>query len=209
MIPGQQSSAECEQGRTHSRLVDPSETDPQKLTLCGIQFSIEKPPSAEPCRNAKTEAGVYWGVFYRQDEPYIVRVDQGSTAQFSAILLAPKASPTRYLPLDWNLFAGSTATLRFTGGMSTQYKEKIGSEALGLLSLPADVIDAYFSAVGSIVEKIGAAASGRAKADTTVAQQETALAEQEKKRLLAEEKLRLCQEAIRSHDNAKISMTCQ
>lgn len=204
--------ANCTPGLTHSIIIDPDLDieNKAKLKLCGIQFHITPPDSVTSDKmNARVEPGTYWGLFYRQDEPYILTTSEESPFHFSSALLAPNRSPIRYLPLEWNFFADSSSTIRFTGGMPTQYKEKMGSEALGLVSLPADVLDAYFSAIGSMFEKIGLASSAKSKTETAVASQETAFAEQERRRLLAEERLQACQQALASGDPTRVTAACQ
>lgn len=201
----------CAPGRTHTSIVDPvrDQDDPKKRILCGIQFEIEGPKETAPQRNAPLDPGTYSGIFYRQEVPYTISTPLGNDVRFSKIVLAPNSSPIRYLPLDWNFFADSSATLRFTGGTPTQYKEKIGSEAVGLLSLPADVLDAYFTALGSMFTKIATAATNKTSADTTGAAHQAAMANAEIKRLLAEQQLLACQQAIASKDPAKMEAACK
>lgn len=205
----------CAPGREHTTIVDPVDDKDSKdrLNLCGIQFEIKGPGKAESQRNATVEPGTYSGIFYRQDMPYTVSVVSTASGspiiRFSKTLFAPNSSPIRYLPFDWNFFADSSATLRFTGGVPTQYKEKIGSEAVGLLSLPADVLDAYFTALGGMFTKIATAATNKTTADTTGAAHAAAMVNAEMKRISAEQKLLACQQAIASKDPAKISAACQ
>lgn len=208
----------CAPGLTHSIVIDPSDTA-KNHSLCDIKFEIKGPEgpknpggSDDPVKGLSApmeENTSYGGVFYRQDEPYVVTAKGQNGENYSTVLFAPNRSPVQFLPLPRSFFADSDATLKFSGGMPTQYKRQAGSEFLGLVSIPADIIGAYLDAVGTVFSKIGTANSAEAKADALIHQQATALADQERKRIAAEEKLRRCQDAISSDDDAKIASACQ
>ena len=200
-------SASCPPGLTHTLVLDPD--DVGKHPLCGVKFTLKGPPEAKE-RSIESKSGTsHNGVFYRQEEPYTLTARGPNGATYSTVLLAPNASPTQFLPLPRTFFSDSDTTFGFDGGMPTQYKVKTGSEILEFLSIPADVLGAYFDAVGAVFAKIGAAASAESKADALISQQATALATQERQRLAAEAKLRACQEAVASGDSTKIAEACK
>jgi len=94
------------------------------------------------------------GVFYRQEEPYRVQVigrPGHHPVNTSLTVLSPSQSPVRFLPIEQTLFASNKADFSFADGVLTKYDQNADGELIGLLKLPADVIGAYFAAIGNVL----------------------------------------------------------
>ena len=138
--------------------------------------------------SGKTTAGIY----YRQNEPYLVTV-KGSNLSASTIVFSPSQSSTYFLPVSKTFFANNEAEFELEFGVPTKYKQETGSELLSLLKLPADVIGAYFAAVGQVFDNFKAA-------DTS----ETAALTESLKLELAKRKYEACIQAIKDEKPARI-----
>lgn len=91
------------------------------------------------------------GLYYRQQEPYLIQV-QGAGINSAAVLMAPNESPVRFLPVSKTFFSGNSADFAFEDGVPTKYKQETEGEIVALLKLPADVLSAYFSAAGAVFD---------------------------------------------------------
>jgi hypothetical protein len=97
----------------------------------------------------KTGTKEFSGIFYRQDIAYRISA-KSATVNKEAILYSPSQSQDLFLPISRSLFADSTATLTFEDGMPTGYTQDDKSELVGLFTIPAKVVSAYFGAVGQL-----------------------------------------------------------
>ncbi|WP_139214265.1 hypothetical protein [Pseudomonas sp. NFACC02] len=137
----------CTDG-THTFIV-PATQEPYSGTACGLNVSISKKQQRDVVSSRSLTANRS-GVYYRQAEPYLVSVSGGFNA--SALVFSPSQSPTYFLPISRTLFANGEADFGFVDGMPTKYNQSTDGEVVGLLTIPAAVIGAYFGAVGKLFE---------------------------------------------------------
>lgn len=150
----------CGEG-THTFIytVDPGGKD----DACDVTISIERfapagltvsgSPSA--AATAAPPQGSRSGLFYRQEEAFKVTA-KGPNVNSSAIVLSPSLSPTRFLPVSGSLFSSNEADFGFVDGMPTKYDQEVDGELVALFKLPAEVIGAYFGAVGKLFDNFKA-----------------------------------------------------
>lgn len=123
--------------------------------ICGANISIRRLAASKPTAKESTAgllSGGGAGIFYRQMEAYRVDVkgDKNSAMDTSSIELSPSLAPVRFLPIEKSLFANNTADFGFDDGIPTKYDQEADGELIALFKLPADVIGAYFAAVGKM-----------------------------------------------------------
>lgn len=132
----------------------PDENPPPDI--CGVKITIEdlmsqsdgKPAAEKTAPEAETS-----GLFYRQNHPYRLTVKAIETGiEVQSIQFSPSLSATHFLPVSRTLFANNNAEFVFNDGVPTKYKQDTDGEAIALLKLPADVIGAYFTAVGGVFD---------------------------------------------------------
>lgn len=160
---------------------------------CGLNVSITKlGASGGSAEHTKRKGGSVSGIYYRQNEPYEVTVI-GAGIVSSSIVFSPSDSNTYFLPVSKTFFASNEADFGLTDGVPTKYKQETESEVLSLFKLPADVIGAYFTAIGQVFDsfksndsKEGAALSESIKLE------------------LAKRKYEACLIAINAEDDEKI-----
>jgi hypothetical protein len=122
-------------------------------TICGLDISIA-PLGGKVNFEASTlatAAGNHSGIFYRQNLPYRVKVVDGASTT-ETIIFSPNLSPVQFLPVSKSFFSGNDADFGFVEGVPTKYNQVTQGEIVALLKLPADIIGAYFGAVGSIFD---------------------------------------------------------
>lgn len=138
------------------------------------------------------------GLYYRQEEAFSVEVkdptDPSNRVNTTSVVLSPSLSPTRFLPVARTLFARNEADFGFTDGMPTKYDQETEGELIGLFKLPAEVIGAYFAAVGRLFDNLKAQ-------DTKQAEVLVAAAKLE----LAKKKYEACIEAIKAKNDALVT----
>ncbi|HBN6206099.1 TPA: hypothetical protein L3M66_004780 [Vibrio parahaemolyticus] len=121
-------------------------------TPCSLNVSIRKASSSNGTKaHSKDSTESYSGIFYRQNEPYIVSA-MGQGLNASSIVFSPSDSKTLFLPVSKTFFANNEADFAFVDGVPTKYKQDTDGEAIALLKLPADILGAYFGAVGSVFD---------------------------------------------------------
>jgi hypothetical protein len=144
---------------TFSYLLEPASGAIEKELPCGLKLTIRparKPlgPKGMPLAGDDTPKGRQGtGIFYRQEEPYLVQVAGGSgvhQVNVAAIKYSPSRAATRFLPIARTVFASNQAEFGFTDGMPTKYDQNADGELIGLLKLPADVVGSYFEAAGKV-----------------------------------------------------------
>lgn len=137
------------------------------------------------------------GVFYRQSLPYSVRVGTGdATSDF--VVFSPSEAPSSFLPVRRSLFSASNkADFEFTDGVPTSYSQELDGQAVALLKLPADVIGAYFDAIGNLFTK-----------KKTVFTNEKDYLEALNKLATEQLKQKKCQEALASKDLELVKTAC-
>ncbi len=136
------------------------------------------------------------GIYYRQTVPYAVII-ANDDGEMVGLLSSPSLSGTYFLPVNATLFAQSSAEFTFQSGIPTKYKQESDGELVGLLKIPADVIAAYFGAIG---ETLGSLSSN--------AESESALIQAELDLELAKLRQEQCLAAIEAEDTAAITTSC-
>lgn len=191
-------------------------------TKCGVEISITPAPEAEHDAlqpSSRVENIAYSGVFYRQEKAYLLKAEArnptGRIFSKSEILMSPSESKTQFLPISRSFFADSTGDITFVDGVPTDYDQDNKSEAVGLLTIPAKVVGAYFAAVGEIFSAFGttktneAALLGQEK-DLQLAKYnserdlELEKAKADYKYKLLEGKVNLCAEAVKQKNSALV-----
>ena len=127
---------------------------------CGLSINITKvgPTIAEAPQVSRS--GSDSGLYYRQAEPYFATATGSINA--SAVVFSPSLAPTRFLPVSKTLFSNNAADFEFEDGMPTKYNQDTDGELVALFKLPADVIGAYFSAVGKVFDSFKANSTNQA-----------------------------------------------
>lgn len=127
-----------------------------KYTPCGLTVIISKAAASNATKaHAKSVEKSYSGIFYRQNEPYTVSAT-GKGLNMSSIVFSPSDSKTLFLPVSKTFFANNEADFAFVDGVPTKYKQDTDGEAIALLKLPADILGAYFGAIGSVFDSFKA-----------------------------------------------------
>lgn len=132
------------------------------------------------------------GIYYRQELPYLVTVT-GGAVNTAAMVFSPSASRTHFLPITRTFFSSNSADFELSDGVPKRYKQASDGEGLALLKLPADVLAAYFSAVGSLFESFKSNDSKQAQ-----------VLSESLKLEFAKKKYDACIEALRAKDDERI-----
>lgn len=163
-------------------LIDPSPILADKKEfleeqLCDFQVVVEPGFPHKPIRDAVlAESGegnrpavgeTYDGVFYRLDFPYKVLVtprpaEQAGIEPHKAGARSPKTrefevsspagSPAFFMPVKGALLASNVVKLTLSDGVLTASDENKENEIAAAISLPADLVGAYFAAVGKMFD---------------------------------------------------------
>ena len=168
-----------------------ADTTTQKL--CSARVSFKRLDGGSSVSTAVEANKAVAGIYYRQNEPYLAEAI-GSSGKTSAILFSPSRSPTYLLPISPTVFAHNKAEFGFTEGMPTKYNQDADGEVIALLKLPADVIAAYFAAIGATFDSF----------KSTDTKEKDAL-EAATKLSLARQKYEACVAAINAKDAAVIA----
>jgi len=178
-------------------------TDPAAADQpCGLKVTITRLIASKPTdgevgerKDPKPLNSAASGFFYRQEEAYKVIVADPvlSSVNTSAVILSPSQSPVRFLPVERTLFSANKADFSFTDGIPSKYDQQADGELIGLLKLPADVISAYFAAVGSVFG---------IRKDTSTKEADALAAST--KLEMAKVKYSACIKAIQDHDDALV-----
>lgn len=166
---------------------------------CGMAIEIKKQADdAAIASHSKEGKSEHSGIFYRQNIPYLVSAS-GSGLNVASIVFSPSESKTHFLPVSRTFFSNNQADFGFADGVPTKYKQETEGEAVALLKLPADIIGAYFAAIGSVFDSF--------KSNDT---KEAAALVESLKLELAKKKYDACIAAIKANDDAKIKeLVCQ
>ena len=168
-------------------------------TACGMNIKITKQTDdtniSAHSKEAETE---YSGVFYRQNIPYLVTASGGGL-NAASIVFSPSESRTHFLPISRTFFSNNKAEFAFTEGIPTSYMQETDGEAVALLKLPADILKAYFEAIGSVFDSFKSNDS-----------KESAALSASLNLKLEKNRYDACIAAIRANDDAKIKeLACQ
>lgn len=141
---------------THTFIVDPQKAASGTVVsaACGLSISVKKLGISSAPQHMKAAQSSESGIFYRQAEPYLVEAT--GVLNSAAILMSPSGSNVHFLPVTKTLFSNNQADFGFTDGMPTKYDQSADGEIVALAKLPAEVIAAYFGAVGKVFDSFKA-----------------------------------------------------
>jgi hypothetical protein len=160
---------QCAPGPQHL-LLDPKEVAGKSHCerLCQLCIKIErvpsKPSNSEDSSKSKATDDPLLknadGIFYRRQLPYKVTVtgnvqtqNQTQTITREFLVFSASESPTYFQPFSKSLLTDTAAIATLESpGMLTKFEETDNSEALALLTLPADILGAYFGAIGKMFD---------------------------------------------------------
>ena len=142
--------AQCNSG-TYAIAYDVASPPSQVNFICDAVVTIERARGAAPLDFLPTVGTETSGIYYRQNLPYRVRLrsDQGGLG-IDKIILSPTQSPPIFLPIRKNFFAKSSSQLTIKDGVVTDYQQQSDGEVTAALKLPADILSAYFGAIGAV-----------------------------------------------------------
>ncbi len=93
------------------------------------------------------------GIYYRVALPYLVRirphVDDDDHRAVTLVAYSPDLSPTLFLPVKRTVFSKNIVTLGLKDGIVNSFAEDETGELVALAQIPAQVLQAYFAAIGS------------------------------------------------------------
>ncbi len=153
----------CDEFTAYTVSIDPKPGT--SVSLCNLKITIAAEPAAitsVPPGGADANAARA-GYYYRQGRPYRVQVCPLATNPASCsnidnlvdeVVSSPTGAPVQFLPVSKAFFADSDSTVTFESGSLSEYKEVKGSELLGLTSIPANIISAYFTAASGLFDFI-------------------------------------------------------
>lgn len=186
-------SVSCETVGDHSfRLKEPG-----SCTVCGMTINIQRLGEFDGVQHSKTAGEEYPGIFYRQNIPYIITA-VGSGLNAASLVFSPSQSNVHFLPVSRTFFSNNDADFQFVEGIPTKYKQDTDGELVALSKIPADVVGAYFTAIGTVFD------SFKSKSQ----KEEQALTESLKLEL-AEKKYDACISAINAGKDELIKQYCQ
>lgn len=204
-------SQDCSIG-THSKIIkmssrDGTWVDPGSITFCGITFSVAAPTSLTgPASSALVPKATDQvasagerraGLFYRLAIPYVVTA-KGTNESREFMVFSPTGSRTYFLPVAAAAFGSNDASFTFDSGVPTKYGQTIQSEVVGLIGLPATLLQSYFKAIGDMF--------GSRKGST---ENEKAYLEALNALSLARMKQQACSSAVAANDSARIAVDCK
>ena len=166
-------------------------SEPVVLRAAAAAPGTVSDPASDPSSEVPTEQAQA-GIFYRQERPYLVTVT-GGAVNAAALVYSPSEARTHFLPIARTFFSGNSAEFELADGMPKRYKQASDGEGLALFKLPADVLAAYFSAVGSLFDSF----------KSNDGKQAQALGESLKLEF-AKKKFDACMEALRAEDKDRI-----
>lgn len=117
---------------------------------CNVSIEIKKQENTTTIKpHSKEKMVEHSGVFYRQDIPYLITAKApGGTA--AEIIFSPSESEIHFLPISKTFFSNNEASFSFKDGIPNNYTQDTDGELAALFKLPADIVGAYFSAIGSL-----------------------------------------------------------
>lgn len=183
------SRVECSTDGDHTFIYEKS----GEYSACDISINIIKPQNnLNIITHSKNKSEPYSGIFYRQNEPYLITA-KGSGLNISSIVFSPSESKTHFLSISKTFFSDNDADFAFDEGVPTKYTQKTEAELIALLKLPAEVLSSYFGAIGTMFDSLKSNES-----------KETDALNQSLKLELAKKKYEACISAIKSGDDELI-----
>lgn len=192
---------ECAKPGVYSKIVSAQATPTPIVDFCSLRIEVKALSVEESANKPKADGGkagaARSGFYYRNALPYLLTVTSQLDSR-SFLLFSPSESLTQFLPVKESWIASNEATLTFDEGMPTKYKQAADGELVALTKLPADILSAYFAAIGN-------AFGSRKAAAISETEYLKALQGAELQRL----KLQQCQQAIPTGDPVAIQAACE
>ena len=146
----------CENGRSYTRLYFPERAKTDQI-ICNFRISIALlggTPLAPPDKLSTerlSEQQSQSGLFYRHDQPYLVTItDIKTNVQSQFMALSPDESEIGFVPVTRSLFANNRVNITLSNGIVTSVDQTSDGELVALSELPADILSAYFAAIGNM-----------------------------------------------------------
>lgn len=143
----------CQPGQTYNLIIWPGQASTGG-PLCGWTVSLSPIPTSAATATEDIPAGGS-GVYYRIEQPYLLTFTPsgggGPSDSESFIVTSPDESATYFLPIERTIFANNTVTLSMKDGELLSFDQDNTGELVGLTSIPASIIGAYFSAISKII----------------------------------------------------------
>lgn len=159
---------DCHKQASYIALISPPQQGEKKYNLCGVDISVTLLdgeidfPTPKNTGNAhganrigKFATGEsYAGIFYKRDLPYLVHVKNGTKEDNYFIAFSPDWSDINFMPIDRTLFANNDSKMTLSEGVLTSFEQTVEGEVVAASAIPADIIAAYFGAIGELFGKI-------------------------------------------------------
>jgi len=190
-------------GRVDSPCIDGTHSfvykTPGSHQACGMNIKISQQEKlVNISSHFKESEEEHSGIFYRQNIPYLVTA-VGNEFNVASVVFSPSESETHFLPVSKTFFSNNKADFAFVNGIPTKYDQETEGEAIALFKLPADVLGAYFTAIGSVFDSFKANDEKEASALTESLKLE-----------LAKKKYDACVSAIKAGDETLIKeLSCK
>ncbi|WP_144172621.1 hypothetical protein [Pseudomonas sp. Kh13] len=153
-IRGMSAAATCSPGM-HTKIIHTTDTTNKNISLCGMVITLSRPTAPNKTGSLKDKEEINSestsGIFYRQNIPYEITVSSAERTQ-KAIVFSPSESPTYFMPISRTFFSDNKADFTFSDGVPSKYDQSTDGELVALFKLPADIIGAYFGAIGKIFD---------------------------------------------------------
>lgn len=142
----------CKQGQSYVELVWPGSGSPYPLCNFHITVTLLGPSPVKQNDTPRIRAfGVSQsGLFYKHDLPYLVTLEDSSAGRSQFIAMSPSESEVDFVPVTRTFFANNTGNITLANGIVTSVDQSSDGELVAASELPADIISAYFSAIGSL-----------------------------------------------------------
>ena len=209
---GKAVAASCAKGTHVFIVVD--EEDAARRDYCGLKLSITRIPTAATMTAARAAAASTGarmvdlpthrsptvevptddapGIYYRQAQPFLLRL--AGAINTEKVLTSPSGAPVLRMPVAKTFFANGEVEYEFKDGMPMKYRQSADGELAALIKLPAQFIQAYASAVGSLFDSFKTARENEAGAIAAQIELE-----------LAKQKGEACIAAIKAKDEEAIT----
>ena len=189
--PATKPAAECTAGQTYTvllfpeKIFAPTANAPQSVVIenliCKFQITLTQGWSSPrvvdvPSSIERKDSQFKSGVFYRHDLPYIVTmtdIEKATNQPIEFLAFSPDESEIGFVPVTRTLFADNKTNISFNDGVVTSVDQSADGEVVALTQLPADIIGAYFEAVGKIFQSFSS--NTTAEKSLIVAQQDLAV----------------------------------
>jgi hypothetical protein len=159
----------CQPNQVYTMLLFPEQPEAKQVQqVCSFSVSIASlwnDPTPNPDRRSTTRLGNIGtsqaGVFYRHDLPYIVSVRDANNTMSKWIAYSPDESGISFVPVTRTLFSDNNTQITLVDGVLKSVDETASGELVALSELPADILSAYFSAIGSMFTAFGSNSSAQ------------------------------------------------